>query len=688
MDVAVAQRLQEGIAAAKGIANGMGPGCKEQVELLDAYERKLASRRLYAAALGLVNSGKSTTLNALLRKEVLPASVQPQTAAEVKVIHAPDRPQGELSVEGQGAPVFSGASAIYQALTGFNEQIRSGKGGNEKLVLRAPFPFLQEGPQAQQGGITLEIADTAGVNEAGSPNVSLGINKELELFAAFIVILNCATLCTEDERSLLSSLKAAHPVLFQQHTQRVLVLVNGIDLCHDGSRSSLKQEDIPTYVATYLKDKIGIPVPPSRIIPYSAKWGFCARVWRAAANPSTDISETQFDKARTVLVASGCKEVTNIYEPTTENIAHFCTLLEDFSRIHTVEQELFKLLVQQGSSILYQGTAQNVLQCVQSLRAKADEERTAQQLPQKTAALEQQRKLLQSLNQSVSKHTSILQNLSSSVATNTRAQVDGAIAALKAGICGEINTRLVGHLSNVHNKETQQEVATRILQFRDLPAGIASSQMATSWNNIMAAVRSSALSTLNGLLAQAKNEIASATSNKVTPSFQDAAKLVPAALPPFQQSSLSAAANSVTSDANLSSKVIRTENSITKTRTVVHVTKKKKNFKNKKKRHYVEVPYTVPGFSPDTASIQAAFASLVGTWLQQFQQQVAASTSQLSSSSGTSAVQELNRAVSSGKDTLEAEIQRQQSACSASTTVVNNLTAKLQSLELASGKLI
>jgi len=48
----------------------------------------VADGRLQAGMVGLIKSGKSTTLNALMKTQILPEAMQPETAAEVRIIHS------------------------------------------------------------------------------------------------------------------------------------------------------------------------------------------------------------------------------------------------------------------------------------------------------------------------------------------------------------------------------------------------------------------------------------------------------------------------------------------------------------------------------------------------------------------------------------------------------------------------
>ena len=64
---------------------------------LSKLNKELFARSVHVGFVGLMKVGKSTTLNALLHKRVLPSSVTPETAVEVTIVHNTSHPDGALA---------------------------------------------------------------------------------------------------------------------------------------------------------------------------------------------------------------------------------------------------------------------------------------------------------------------------------------------------------------------------------------------------------------------------------------------------------------------------------------------------------------------------------------------------------------------------------------------------------------
>lgn len=117
MDSLLVQTLGRIVGSVKQVASELG----QQTEALNAISGRLSSGKLYAAIVGLVNSGKSTTLNALVKQEVLPMSVQVQTTADVRLVHDPKLPEGQLlgrKRDGTWSTIATGVSNAYGQLHG------------------------------------------------------------------------------------------------------------------------------------------------------------------------------------------------------------------------------------------------------------------------------------------------------------------------------------------------------------------------------------------------------------------------------------------------------------------------------------------------------------------------------------------------------------------------------------------
>ena len=221
----------------------------------------LAAGKMQAGVVGLTNSGKSTTLNALMGKEFLTTSIQAQMAAEVWIIHDYEIPNGKLLGQLTKAQncleLACGPENIYAFLKEWNDSIREGKVKcpYAKLLLHAPIHFLK-----CVVSIRLEICDTAGTNEVGCTVVTSKSQLALHNLCTFVIILHVQHYEGTDELEMLQKLREHHPDL-QENQDRILILVNACDLVIlDTNKASIKPEDIASGVQTRLKKVLGIHI--------------------------------------------------------------------------------------------------------------------------------------------------------------------------------------------------------------------------------------------------------------------------------------------------------------------------------------------------------------------------------------------------------------------------------------------
>ena len=140
---------------------------------LDSIVSRLNAGKIRAGVVGVTKAGKSTTLNALLGNQYLPASVQSQTAAEVSIVHT-NVTSGELyGITGKrhGRRLAIGYQNIHDKLVELNAAARKGsQNGYEKLILHAPLQFLMKN---EVQGVQFELSDTPGLGEAAAERFSL-----------------------------------------------------------------------------------------------------------------------------------------------------------------------------------------------------------------------------------------------------------------------------------------------------------------------------------------------------------------------------------------------------------------------------------------------------------------------------------------------------------------------------------
>ena len=679
MDSLPVQALARTVGSVKQVVSELG----QQTEALNAISGRLSSGKIYAAMVGLINSGKSTTLNALVKQQVLPISVQVQTAAEVQLVHDPKLPEGQLvgrKRDGAWSTIATGVSNAYGQLISLNQKVRDGEPNPfDELVLNIRVPFL-----SSSAGLVLHISDTAGADEVGSPSVSLGVDLALEKFSAFIIVLNYRNLKSKAESELLMKLKALHPKLFHKQ-DRILLLVNAVDTYYsEGSKESISPAGTPHYVATYLKETLGLEIPETHIIPFSAKWALQARL--CLVDPAT-MDDDLYDEAKLLFKRAQLGDVSKLHEPTVENKVTISKGLESFSGIVVVEEKLLAMLGQFGPKIICQSVVDDALKHVANLKVTVSERQKTLHINDKQAALNQQQKTIQALENVVSLNTPKLQNIPNNVTTSLQAQINSTLATLKGTICNQINAALAGHLSNVHNQEVIGTVSSRICSIKGAIVAPAKTEMANCWNTIMGIVRSTTATTLQATLTQFSSEIQTASANRFNLGLSNLGSVPPA--PPLTID-LSADANPAVSDANLSSHVV--SSTLTKYREVHHKKKKgRRKFGAAGPRHTVRwttnEPYNVTVYSPNVPALQGAFASLVDTWIQQFRAVVNQAITNITSSASAAAVTSVNTALTQPRATLQTELQKHQTELQTSQKTFDSLSKMLEQLRIAAGEL-
>src|SRR6266536_1734732 len=171
-----------------------GPAAGADSELAARARRtaeRLAGGRFHVGVLGEFKRGKSTLVNALLGRELLPTGVLPLTAAATEVRYGAE---GATVVLLDGSRQEIGLSAIADSVT---EVRNPGNGrGVERVEVRVPVPLLETG---------VVFVDTPGIGSVYEHNSEAGRSALLEADGA-IVVLSVDAPLSEQERELLHRL--------------------------------------------------------------------------------------------------------------------------------------------------------------------------------------------------------------------------------------------------------------------------------------------------------------------------------------------------------------------------------------------------------------------------------------------------------------------------------------------------
>lgn len=292
-------------------------GIEAQQATLQNELRKITRLEMVLAIVGTMKAGKSTTINAIVGKEVLPNRNRPMTALPTLIRHTPgqkepvmhfshvgpidaliqklqarlthyDRQQLAHKLEidkdmetmlqriEQGDAFdkhYLGAQPIFLCLKCLNDLVRLSK------ALEVDFPFAAyaaiehipvievefvhlAGLENESGQLTL--LDTPGPNEAGQPHLQKMLSEQLARASAVLAVMDYTQLKSisdEEVRQAIAAVGRSVPLY---------ALVNKFD---QKDRNSDDAEQVRTLISdTLMKGHID----PSKIFPVSSMWGYLA----------------------------------------------------------------------------------------------------------------------------------------------------------------------------------------------------------------------------------------------------------------------------------------------------------------------------------------------------------------------------------------------------------------------------
>ena len=332
-----------------------------------------------------MKSGKSSVLNALMRSATLPVAIQAETAVEVRIIHSTKHRHRNGVLFGETDDhsykvIAKGSDKIQEELRKFNKIARNNASRNEStgevlpyksFVLRTPFHFLRDFEMKH----TLQISDTAALNEAGVLDGIMKSQGALKKLSAFIIVLNYRALKDQGEINLLTHLRDHHSHLLEAE-ERFLFVVNAIDAYHEkahGDKYSIHPQDVPRYVQKYLKDNLGVEVPIEFIVPFSAKWALKSHLWSENLTSMSDVE--YFSALQLFCKFQGRKPPNGLLVPNEHNKMVVLIGLKLFSKIKELEAKLYQVLGSHGPKILYKVAIDDAVLHVGALTEHIEEEK-------------------------------------------------------------------------------------------------------------------------------------------------------------------------------------------------------------------------------------------------------------------------------------------------------------------------
>jgi len=216
---------------------------------------KLAEDHFTLAVLGQFKRGKSSLMNAIIGRELLPTGVLPLTSAITTLRYGPE----ERLIISREDSMFTDELPVASLSDYVTEK---GNPSNQKKVKSAcvelPVPFLRRG---------LEFVDTPGVGSAVSANTEITYGF-LPKCDAVIFVTGVDTPMTSTELSFLREIR--------EYVDKVFFVVNKIDIATEDERDEVLQ-----FVAGTIKSQIGSDMV--RLFPVSARLGLQARMSGDAA---------------------------------------------------------------------------------------------------------------------------------------------------------------------------------------------------------------------------------------------------------------------------------------------------------------------------------------------------------------------------------------------------------------------
>jgi GTP-binding protein EngB required for normal cell division len=210
---------------------------------------KLAEDRFTLAVVGQFKRGKSSLLNAIVGRDVLPTGVLPLTSAITVLKFGP---QERLIIHRDG-PRFPEIAPLERLADYVTER---GNPGNRKQITTAtvemPLPFLRRG---------LEFVDTPGVGSAISANTA----------TTYAFLPQCdAVLFVTSVDSPFTSVEVEFLEAIRQHVRKIFFVVNKIDMLDDGER-----REVLEFVADTVRAHMGAEAV--HLFPLSCKLGLAAK---------------------------------------------------------------------------------------------------------------------------------------------------------------------------------------------------------------------------------------------------------------------------------------------------------------------------------------------------------------------------------------------------------------------------
>lgn len=214
---------------------------------------RIADHHFSIAVVGEFNRGKSTFINALLGREILPADIVPTSATINRVTYglkpavtisfkegeAPQAGADEAGGEGSRSRTI-GIDELARYVTKLSEESSARAANIEESIVYYPNPFLKN---------NVDIIDTPGLSdEAAMTEVTLGVLPRVD--AAILVVLATAPFAQTEARFL-------EDLLVDHGLARVLFLVTAMDRIEPADQRERLLDSIRQRIRTRILEHAG-----------------------------------------------------------------------------------------------------------------------------------------------------------------------------------------------------------------------------------------------------------------------------------------------------------------------------------------------------------------------------------------------------------------------------------------------
>jgi len=306
------------------------------VDELQQLQSHWESNVIKLGVIGATNSGKSTTINALLGGRYLPASAGSTTARVVCIRCDPTASECTLSItDSHQEPLAVGEEQIHIELKRLNSLQRAA--GDDALCQSLLHMCVSRPVNIKaHRECCLELFDTPGMSEATEGAIYKDAKKALDQMDGIVIVLSQDTAVLRETTELMQNLQKCFPELLDPKLpKRAIVVMNKYDQLLEENRDVVteKKEQISTHLHLF----------PEDILYYSARMGLESRIYKA--DPPS-VTKSQFRKLLGYVEENKeySEQVEKCSDFSLENVKELAEIAELVSSIKIVEESIKCLL--------------------------------------------------------------------------------------------------------------------------------------------------------------------------------------------------------------------------------------------------------------------------------------------------------------------------------------------------------